>query len=89
MPLANASVLWNASAATQHVLSVMQPSAPAKKGEPGDAAAPKGPPQPTGPRQPWWTGVMDRRFVKSFEPLATFTKSLVNAGGMKLSYHCV
>ena len=63
----------------------LQPSAPAKKGEPSDAGR-KGPPQPTGPCQPWWTGVMDRRFVKSFEPLATFTKSLVNAGGMKLSH---
>ena len=65
----------------------MQPSAAVKKGEPSDAA-PEGPPQPTGPRQPWWTGVMDRRFVKSFEPLATFTKSLVNAGGMKLNHLC-
>lgn len=31
---------------------------------------------------------MDRSFVKSFEPLATWTKSLVNAGGVKLSHHC-
>lgn len=60
-------------------------SAPTKEAEPSDVAK-KGPPRPTGPRQPWWTGVMDRRFVKSFEPLATYTKSLVNAGGMKL--HC-
>ena len=85
MPLATMPLCCkNASAATQRVMSVLQPSVPAKKGEPCHDAS-NGPPQPTGPRQPWWTGVMDRRFVMSFEPLASFTKSLVNAGGTKLS----
>ena len=39
------------------------------------------PRQSTGPRQPWWTGVMDRRFVGAFEPLAACLKSQVSAGG--------
>ena len=60
---------------------VLQPSAPAKKAQPVDKAE-QPPQQATGPRQPWWTGVMDRRFVKSFEPLATWTKSLVSTGGI-------
>ena len=35
--------------------------------------------------QPWWTGVMDRRFVGTFEPLAAWLKSQVSAGGKEFA----
>ncbi len=67
-------------------LLAVQPPAPSQKAEPsgeGREAAPQQAAQPKGPRQPWWTGVMDRRFVGSFEPLAAWLKAQTRAGGMQ------
>ena len=68
-------------------LLAVQPPAPSQKTETsgeGREAAPQQVAQPKGPRQPWWTGVMDRRFVGSFEPLAAWLKAQTRAGGMQL-----
>ena len=63
---------------------LLQPSGPAKKAELGDAAPKESvPQQPKGPHAPWWTGVMDRRFVGTFEPLAVWLKAQTSAGGMQ------
>lgn len=56
-----------------------QAAAPSQKADGREEQAQSA--QPRGPRQPWWTGVMDRRFVGSFEPLAAWLKSQVSAGG--------
>lgn len=56
-----------------------QAAAPTQKADSKEAEV--RPTQPRGPRQPWWTGVMDRRFVGSFEPLAAWLKSQMSAGG--------
>ena len=67
-------------------LLAVQPPAPSQKAETsgeGREAAPQQAAQPKGPRQPWWTGVMDRRFVGSFEPLAAWLKAQTRAGGMQ------
>jgi len=68
-------------------LLAVQPPAPSQKAETsgeGRETAPQQAAQPKGPRQPWWTGVMDRRFVGSFEPLAAWLKAQTRAGGIQL-----
>ena len=61
------------------VWSLSQAAGPSQKAEGKQVEAESR--QPRGPRQPWWTGVMDRRFVGSFEPLAAWLKAQVSAGG--------
>lgn len=73
------------------LLAFVQSTAPPKKVEPaadGKQAAPQQPARPSAPRQPWWTGVMDRRFVGSFEPLAAWLKAQTSAGGVHLTQQC-